>query len=640
MAEIIIEKEVNAVMEHIEKGYNFVLNGGAGSGKTYSLVQIIKQILEKKPLVNIACITYTNAAAREIEDRISHKNINISTIHDFLWDNIKAFQKELKETLIELINEDDSKINAPTGVDIKNDYFDNTEQGEIQYKEYLRIIDGFISHDEVLILANRMFKKYPVLRDILIDKFQFVLVDEYQDTNPLVIEILLDHLKNQKRKNIIGFFGDAMQSIYDDGIGDDFNKYVDSGYVKREIKKQNRRNPLSIINLANELRTDSVSQEPSEQKDAPNMQDGKIKKGEIKFLYSKKELSIDNVIKKYKNEYFEDWDFEDTKNTKQLNLTHKLIADSGGFIDLYNIYDADPIVKICSEIRKKCKDKDYDLDVDLKIEECVKTIDAEFPKQKRYPSKKELLIQAKSDIGEESYSIIENLPYKDLKKIYITKDSLIDDKKQSNEEEGKKGSKRDRLIKHLMQIQSIILHYEKEEFSDFIKKTTYPLYFGRDKKVLKDLIDSFSIKGKTIEQVIELAHEKGICLKNDKLDSFIDKNKYLYSRVKNLPYSTFQKLFNYLEGYTPFSTQHKVKGTEFDNVLVLMDDGKWNKYDFSSVFTGTASRQSKLSRSQKIFYVCCTRAKENLIVYYETPSSQVITKAQKWFGKNNVIPIT
>ncbi|MGR5879173.1 UvrD-helicase domain-containing protein [Bacillus pacificus] len=59
----------------------------------------------------------------------------------------------------------------------------------IQYKEYNQIKNGIISHDEVLELANYMFKTHPLLCDLLKDKYQFIFIDEYQDTSSLVIEI-------------------------------------------------------------------------------------------------------------------------------------------------------------------------------------------------------------------------------------------------------------------------------------------------------------------------------------------------------------------------------------------------------------------------------------------------------------------
>lgn len=90
--------------------------------------------------------------------------------------------------------------------------------------------------------------------------------------------------------------------------------------------------------------------------------------------------------------------------------------------------------------------------------------------------------------------------------------------------------------------------------------------------------------------------------------------------------------------YNLFSTQHKTKGTEIDNVLVILDNGNWNKYNFENLFLGGGS-QSVLSRTQKIFYVCCIRSKERLAVYFHSPSNQVIDRAKEWFGEENVIEL-
>ena len=118
------------IMELINSNENFLLSGGAGSGKTYSLVQVIKQVLTSNPTVKVACITYTNAAVKEIEERVNHKNLNVSTIHDFLWDNIKHFQKELKESLIALFNDEDVKqLKIDDLTSVPSDYYE-TEKNQ------------------------------------------------------------------------------------------------------------------------------------------------------------------------------------------------------------------------------------------------------------------------------------------------------------------------------------------------------------------------------------------------------------------------------------------------------------------------------------------------------------------------------
>ena len=108
-----------------------------------------------------------------------------------------------------------------------------------------------------------------------------------------------------------------------------------------------------------------------------------------------------------------------------------------------------------------------------------------------------------------------------------------------------------------------------------------------------------------------------------------------------VPYYEVQNLYKYLEGMTPFSTQHKTKGAEFDNVFVILDNGHWNNYNFEKLFTaeGEDLNSTVVKRTRKIFYVCCTRAKENLAVYYHTPRSIVLAKAKEWFGEESVVNV-
>lgn len=124
---------------------------------------------------------------------------------------------------------------------------------------------------------------------------------------------------------------------------------------------------------------------------------------------------------------------------------------------------------------------------------------------------------------------------------------------------------------------------------------------------------------------------------DDSIETFIKENEYLYARVSEVNYEEFINLYTYLEGYSPFSTQHKIKGEEFKNVLVILDNGKWNDYNFEYLFNPSHPKCNKsvLIRTQKLFYVCCTRAMENLVVYCKEPTDAMIETAEKWFGKNN-----
>lgn len=553
---------------------------------------------------------------------------------------LKRLKKELKKGLVNLLNDDTSSIKKPSDIEGRVDisFFENIEDG-IQYKEYTRIKEGIISHDEVLELANYMFKHHKLLCNILKDKFKFIFIDEYQDTNPLVIEIFLVHLKQSQKNNIIGFFGDAMQSIYDDGIGD-LKPYIDSKDIEEVLKTQNRRNPQSVINLANKLRTDRLEQEPSTDESAPNMINGVVKNGNIKFLYSSgKDL---DTIKQ--SVHFTGWDFRNAKLTKELNLTHNLIAPKAGFPELMEIYDKDPIIKLKNDIVEQIKKKReegvvIEIADDVTFDEVVNQFQLTKGRGKEKRFRKELLLE--DPITMPLYEQLSGLPFSVVRKIYLNKDALIDDKKQDEDDENKKGSKRDRLVKHLFKIQTNIHLYKEKRYNEFLRKTEFKVNSIADKQEIKDIISDISeMSDYTIEEVINIADEKGICKKDDSFNQFILSNTYLFNRVKSVKYQEFIHLYNYLEGFTPFSTQHKTKGTEFDNVLVILDNGGWNSnYNFKYLFGSGNINQNVLKKTQKIFYVCCTRAKENLTVFFDSPDDIIIAKAKDWFGEENVHPI-
>lgn len=634
-----LELEVQEIFQSIDSNRNFLLSGGAGSGKTYSLVQVIRQVIAENPTAKVACMTYTNAAVKEIEERVNHNNLNVSTIHDFLWDNIKHFQKELKAGIIALANDEGVKLSINEDGLVPNNYFDELESG-IRYKEYVRLKEGIISHDELLLIANYLFREYPKLSSIVKDKYRFVFIDEYQDTSALVVEIFLDHFKKSDKKSIVGFFGDAMQSIYDDGIGNlDQYKGVASDTVKEIKKVQNRRSPRKVIELANRLRTDGIIQEPSTDEKAPNMVNGQVKEGNILFIHSAN--SDISLVKQYLTEHH-GWTFDGAEKTKELNLTHNLIADKAGFRTLMDIYDKDMILSYRDRVKKYIKHNAITTDFSRNtFAEVIAALAFGKTDRELRAVKPTDSMQTFINSNQAVYQIALDYHYETFLKIYVHKDQLLDDKKQEEDDENKKGSKRDSLIRHLFKIQNNIMLYQTGRYNEFMRATDYKdkIVSITAKRILMDNIKNLiNVGNKTIEEVVYDAHEKGICLVDDRLEDFKTKKAYLYNRVKDVQYSEFQKLYDYLEGKTPFSTQHKTKGTEFNNVLVILDNGGWNNYNFENLFLNTGT-ESVLRRTQKIFYVCCTRAKENLTVFYHNPSPQVITKATEWFGNESVVEI-
>jgi DNA helicase-2/ATP-dependent DNA helicase PcrA len=602
---------IDKIKEQIEAGNNFLVSGGAGSGKTNTLMQVLDLIYDMNPIVNIACITFTNVAADEIKGRAKYDKLEVSTIHDFLWKSLKNYQNDLKKSLVALIEQE--KTEEKTGIKYSGEIDINEEylrDKEINYKDYKKIDDGILSHDEVLRISNYMFKTYPLLCDILKDKYDYILIDEYQDTEKQVIEIFLEYLpKSSTKKNIIGFFGDSMQSIYGNRISD-LQNYIVKGSVKEIKKDDNWRCSKTVISLLNKIRTDGIQQERKIKPDEVN----KDLNGSAKFMYSNLDYFNIEEIKRHK--LFENWDFTDFTETKELYLTHNLISGKAGFVKIFEIYNNDEIINQVKKIKRKLKKENCLADVVGKtFEEALNlNIVNQAPNFKKFISKNLIL-----------FNETKPLLFEDLTKIYLNKDQLI-------------GDNRDKLIIHLLKIQERLHLYNSKKVNEFVKKSDYKILSVNDKKKLKKSIGSLvSMKKQTIEEVVNSADEKNIAKKDDNFNNFVKENTYIYNRVRQLPFNEIINLYNFEEDLTPYSTQHGVKGAEFDNVFVILDNGKWNQYNFKYLFEETSGKETIIERTKKMFYVCCSRAKNNLVVFYHKPSDKVLDMAGYWFGKDNLI---
>ena len=634
MVERTIEPEVEKVFEAIKEDKNFILEGGAGSGKTFSLISIIEKISRDEPDKSIVCITYTNNAVAEIRERITNDKLKVSTIHEFIWSIIEQFQNEIKYCLIDLINDDEQKafirpLDYPSEGQLTVTYFENIR---VDYDERysMSIIDNCvqISHDHILIVAEKMFSTYPKLCDILIDIADYIFVDEYQDTSPLVVKILMEYIQNRTKKNIVGFFGDSMQAIYDSGVGD-----LSSYNLKKIAKAQNRRNPKKVIDLANKFRDDGLVQTPSNDDTAPNMYNGSIIQGIVKFVYGN---DINQLEILRGSQLYKELEFNAPSKTKELRLTHKLNAEMAGFSKLFELYNTDLFVKLITGIKKKINENKI-VDNGKLFKDLVE--EAQIVVRKGGPlivdeikSNPELLA---------FYDEIKTCSFEEVNNMSkVNKESLLSYKFNGLSSRYEAGTDRDRILRRLDLVYELVKLYKTGKHNEFLRITKFKITSSRDKISLSKVMTEISAVDITIGKVIEIAEGHELISKDDLFTNFINnKGYYLWSRLKIMPFQEYVNSIDYLREYVSVITQHKVKGSEYENVLVLLDNGKWNQYNFDTLFGKGSSNENVQNRTKRLFYVAITRAMKNLIVYMPSNDRQIIEKAKDYFEQSDSVNV-
>jgi len=184
------------------------------------------------------------------------------------------------------------------------------------------------SHDTLLEYAAKLVESYPLLCRLIVDKYPFILVDEYQDTNENVIKILsaLEIYSMQHSLDfLVGYFGDIAQNIYEDGIGSKISTLHPN--LQTLTKTFNRRSHFQVVELINKIRSDDVVQEPISK--AKNQ-------GSVEF-FSK--VCVNDAEKLSLAKDFIDWYASALGKDKLhcLVLTNKIMARLNGFGGLYDI---------------------------------------------------------------------------------------------------------------------------------------------------------------------------------------------------------------------------------------------------------------------------------------------------------------
>lgn len=335
-AESAAEKARQRIFRCIDKRQSFLVEAGAGAGKTYSLVNALKHLIETQGQVlmrhnqRVACITFTNIASDEIKSRTDkHPVIQADTIHSFCWAAIRPFQSMLRRHLPNLPNWEERLTESGGLGDRSVDY--NLGYPKVEEREV------FLHHDDVLSLTVALLAE-PKFRRLLADRYPVMLIDEYQDTDIEFAHAILTNLIDTNTGLLVGFFGDHWQKIYGNGCG-----RVENSKLEVIAKESNFRSAPAIVSVLNRMRPEL--QQAVKDPDAIGSADvyhtndwrgtrqtGGHTRGdlppEISHAYLE-QLKVQLLGK--------GWDFS-TDKTKILMLTHKVLASEQGYRQLADIF--------------------------------------------------------------------------------------------------------------------------------------------------------------------------------------------------------------------------------------------------------------------------------------------------------------
>lgn len=285
---------------------------GAGSGKTKVLTTRIAHLMAKGvDSFNILALTFTNKAAAEMKERVEHilgnreaRNLYIGTFHSVFARVLRAEAhrigypnsftiydtddaKSVVKTVTQELNLDvqhykpnvvynriSGAKNALVGpAEYKNDYYIQQEDSRANrpmighiYEAYSKrcFKNGAMDFDDLLFKMYELLKNFPEVLHKYQHRFRYILIDEYQDTNPAQYEII--KLLGAVHENVC-VVGDDAQSIYSfrgatiQNILQFQKDYEDAAVIKLE---QNYRSSQNILNVANEVIRNNKGQIPKD----------------------------------------------------------------------------------------------------------------------------------------------------------------------------------------------------------------------------------------------------------------------------------------------------------------------------------------------------------------------------------------
>lgn len=329
------EETLTTLFAALQNRRNFKLEAGAGAGKTHSLIQALRRILEERSAYlpradqRVACLTYTKVARDEIIARTDgDPAIFADTLHGFLWEMIGPYQKALMAALLASENWKERLAEARDVRRLEIEY-DLGIRGV--YDDRVTLHHNDIPELAISLLGNEKF------RSLLADRFPVIFIDEYQDTPSGLAEALLSGHGIDGSTSVVGFFGDHWQQIYDRTCGS-----IEHPSLTSIPKNANFRSDRAVVDFLNKLRPE-LRQAPRGGADEgtvtiyhtnswPGVRQGRNWKGQIS------QEATQECLEWLQNASSSNAWIKNSEDLKILMLTHATIANELGYAKLSRVF--------------------------------------------------------------------------------------------------------------------------------------------------------------------------------------------------------------------------------------------------------------------------------------------------------------
>lgn len=435
-----------------------------------------------------------------------------------------------------------------------------------------------ISHDTLLEYAYEIVKKNDRLKQIICDQYPVIFVDEFQDTNPLVVKTIANVSRYAKKIGhsfIAGYYGDIRQNIYDVGVGSQLFR-LHAGLTR--IKKTfNRRSSPKIIHVANCIRNDGLEQRsiytkfPESEvlcRVCPVAEHDLI----IEELHQRWKISIDEPLHCFE-------------------LTNELVAKESGFESVFSFFKESRYYKQGRNFELL---RDHFLSQDeTKLSDVAKLL---FH-----------LLDFHKKIQSDGTPLSELLHNDWMKPQIRNQINITNIRTLTQKLRGLSGETMEAYVQQL---------FEKFGVGDI-------LYDECLRHTIVEEINSLPELKSYIQEHLFSINE-GAPLTEDEVEN--DRNSI--QEFLNISMDVFYRWYDFItgnnvRGEVVYHTFHSTKGQEFDQVLVFVTSkfGKDERFfsdlvDTLATSSPAAEDSPKVGAARNLFYVAVTRAIKNLCVVY------------------------